>query len=571
MKNIIKTIFAGAMVGGAMMLAGCTDLDENLYDQLSDTNIDLTNPKDLSQLLGGAITQYRYLIVDWGGQWTLSAASADEMIVPNRLEVGWGDFYVALHKHTWAYSNAGFPAIWSFAYQGITYCNMVLEAMGEETEENSALMSQVRFYRAMFYWHLLDNFGNVPLQTTFSVEPGYLPEQPGVDGVYNFIAKELDDIKEKIGTEKTFGYGNKYVVAMLLAKLNLNRNALLGTTDNEGYENALAELNLIINEGGYSLAPNYKDNFRENISSCPEVMFAIPQDRTHTSNWIMPSFGFPEAGMAAYGSTVKGNSGHCAVPQFVKSYDSDDKRLSDTWAMGVQCEAVKNADGTYTPNAGDPIAFGIHDWTGTGILTYNIECHSIDNPGCYIQEGYRMHKYEIVGGDNNGCTATDIAIFRYADVLLMKAECLLRLGRDEGTAADLVTQVRKRNFSDPSKAARTAAQLKGGSVYNYGHDEYTTTASTNDAACVDWSTHIVTTEGGADIELGGLFDELGWEFACEMHRRQDMRRFRTADSNVWNGKSYFCKDATDDSFRDFFPIPEDAMKSNIKLKQNPGY
>lgn len=573
MKKIFKkSIIALAAGLGMMAQSSCTDLNETIYDVLSEDNLDLSSQRDLSQLLGGAITQYRYLVTDWGGLWTLSACSADELIVPTRVDLGWGDEFVPMHKHTWAYSNGWINGAWSFSYQGISYCNMVLEAMGEETDENRNLMAHVKFYRALFYWHLLDNFGNVPIQTAFTVEQGFLPTQEGVEAVYNFVESELLEVRDKISEAKLFGYGNKYAADFLLARLYLNRNALLGTTDNSGFEKALPMLDEIINSGVYTLAPNYKDNFRENIKDCPEVIFAIPQDRTHTSNWIILNFGFPAEGMKAYGSTVQGNSGHCAIPQFVKSYDDADGRLYDTWAQGEQHAAVQNPDGSYTPNAGDPIAFSIHDWSGTGILNYNIECHSIDRPGCYLQEGYRMHKFEIIAGDNNGCTATDIAMFRYAEVLLMKAECLLRTGKDEQTAADLVTLLRNRNFSDPSKARRTTADLKGASVMQYGHDEYQTTAETAEVGCIDWTNHILTYEGGADIELGGLFDEYGWELAGEMHRRQDMRRFRLAGgNNVWNGKSYFCKDATNDSFRDFFPIPESAIKSNIKLVQNPGY
>ena len=60
--------------------------------------------------------------------------------------------------------------------------------------------------------------------------------------------------------------------------------------------------------------------------------------------------------------------------------------------------------------------------------------------------------------------------------MFIKAECLLRLGgyndETEQTAADLVTEVRKRSFKSAAKATRTVAQLKGGSTYDYGHREY---------------------------------------------------------------------------------------------------
>ena len=86
---------------------------------------------------------------------------------------------------------------------------------------------------------------------------------------------------------------------------------------------------------------------------------------------------------------------------------------------------------------------------------------------------------------------------------------------------------------------------------------------------------IVTYEGGDDILLGGLLDEYGWEFVGESNRRQVLIRFQlTNGQNVWNGKSWFCKDAVNDvndHHYDIFPIPKNVMDGNPKLVQNPGY
>ena len=273
------------------------------------------------------------------------------------------------------------------------------------------------------------------------------------------------------------------------------------------------------------------------------------------------------AGAAAYGYDGAPWNGSCAVPQFLDTYHENDKRFNDTWTGGEQRFAIKNADGTYTPQAGSPIPFADDDWSGTGNLTYSYDVHSIDNPGAYQQEGYRFVKSEIVGGDA-GTYGNDVAFFRLADVMFMKAECLLRLGRDEQTAANLVTEVRTRNFAKVTDARRTVDLLKGGSIYNYGHREYTCEGYAN----WDRASYISTVEGGADIILGGLLDDLAWEFVGEHHRRQDLIRFKMTDGrNVFNGKSWFCKDATTETHWDYFPIPKDFMDSNISLIQNEGY
>jgi hypothetical protein len=175
-------------------------------------------------------------------------------------------------------------------------------------------------------------------------------------------------------------------------------------------------------------------------------------------------------------------------------------------------------------------------------------------------------KYEIKSGDY-GTSYDDVPYFRLADAYFIKAECLLRLGEDEQEAADLITAVRKRDFkSDSSQATITVDQLKGGSNYDYGHRENQGVQGGPDK----W---IVTHEGGQDIEFGGLLDEYAKEFVCEAHRRDDLIRFNVkgTNMNVYNGKSWFCKDAVKDRYCDIFPIPKEALDGNSKLKQNPDY
>ena len=497
----------------------------------------------------------------------------DQYMVPARVGVGWGDAYINLHKHNWGPNVDQVYNPWQIAYRGIGYANKVIDAIDPENPATKTSLAHARFFRAMFYYHMFDMFRNIPLQTTQNVEPGYLPQQVSPEEMFKFLVDEFTAAKENFGDDDFYGYGNKYACSMALAKLYLNQNVYLGTSGNDGFEKCLAEVESIIASGKYSLAPTYKANFSEDQSNNPEAIFVVPGDRTHTVQFGLQSYCFPQSGLAAYGSTAAGYNGSCAIPQWIRTYDEADQRLADTWAGGPQYNALKQGD-TYIINGDkdNPIMFEADDWTGTGILTYNMNVHSIDNPGAYQQEGYRLHKYEIIGGTNDGTTADAVTIFRYADALMMKAECLLRLGRDKETAAQLVTQVRQRSFgANVAKATRTVADLEGGSVYQYGHDEYTVPEGST-AGYTDWSNHITTYEGGADIELGGLLDDLGWEFCCEMHRRQDLIRFKMKDGrNVWNGKSWFCKDATTSDHWNIFAIPNDVMKANVDMKQNPGY
>jgi len=567
MKKIIKNTIIGCIVAGSVALSAtsCTDLDETLYDKLNETNIDFNSSADVAAMMGQAVAQFRYTHLSWFGAWELNEQCTDLYCVPYRIGIGWGDLYVNLHKHNWDYNVGHAENIWLYAYKCIGYCNSTLDVM---PADNTADRAQLRYFRAMTYYLLLDLFRNIPVLTTMDVPAGYLPEQSSGEEVFNFCVKELEEIRDQIGTDKNFGYGNKYCVDMVLAKLYLNRGVYLDTDDNKaGYEKALEYVNDVIDNGGYSLSEKYSDNFREDLSANNEIIFAIPEDRTHAKHFLLHCYSFPNDGMKAFASTANATNGSCCVPQFYNSYDADDTRRDDTWTVGIQYEALKNADGTYTPwgDKTKPIAFTADSYKDSKYLCYSVEVHSMDNPGAYQQEGARMCKYEIPAGEY-GTNVDDIPVFRLADAMMIKAECLLRLGKDEAEAASLVSKVRARAFESESKATVTADKLKGGSAYKYGHEECT------DEGCTNWKTWVRTNEGGDDIVLGGLLDELAWEFVGEQHRRQDLIRFKMTDGrNVFNGKSWFCKDATTETTWNVFPIPKLALDANIKMKQNPGY
>src|SRR5690606_26140147 len=110
-----------------------------------------------------------------------------------------------------------------------------------------------------------------------------------------------------------------------------------------------------------------------------------------------------------------------------------------------------------------------------------------------------------------GSSDVDYPAVRYADVLLMRAEALLRTGDATG-AAQIVTQVRQRNFKGDAahKAVVTAADLTRGSRYNYGWYDTDGVVKTGPGGSP-------VTDGGNDIQFGGFLDELRWELAAEAH------------------------------------------------------
>ena len=176
-----------------------------------------------------------------------------------------------------------------------------------------------------------------------------------------------------------------------------------------------------------------------------------------------------------------------------------------------------------------------------------------------------MWKYEIYAGET-GSSDVDYPIFRYAEILMMQAEAMLRTGQADAAAA-LVTQVRERAFagSDPSKATVTGAELMGGSSYLYGWYDTDGVIKTGPGGTPVTNT-MGGAYGGADIQYGRFLDELAWEFAVEGHRRTQLIRF-----GVFTTKSWFNHAADNDDHLTIYPIPQSALDSNKNLHQNPGY
>ncbi len=555
MKNILyKSLIAILVCTSVFSITSCTDLDENIYDTIASEKYEFTE-KDAASLFLPVYSSLRDVYWGWNGYNDIQGESSDLRCTPYRIGIGWGDLYVSMHKHQFHSQIGHFHTEWTSAYSGISACNELLDYESVQVSESAT--SQLRGYRALYYYILFDLFRNIPLDTTFTHPEGWLPEQSTPQVTWDYIIKELNDIKGKCGEDNGMGQINDYTVNMILAKMYLNHNAWFNDfSDNSYYGKAIDEINEILAANTYSLAANYSDCFKEDISNNQEIIFGIPYAEKYASGNYYANKWIHTAGRAVWNFNGWATGGSAVHPQFLDTYDEDDGRYNACWTLGQQYDQ----SGTAITVDGEP-------------LIYTKELHSIDNPGCYPFEGGRLIKYEILSGDF-GTSYDDVPFFRLADAYLIKAECLLRLGGYKGEteqdAADLVTAVRQRAFkNNPEKAVRTVAQLKAGSAYDYGYLE-------NQGKLGEEDVWVTTTEGGDDIELGGLLDELAWEFVAEHHRRQDLIRFRIVgkNQNVYNGKSWFCKEAkTDpsDIHCNIFPLPKVALDGNLKLVQNPGY
>jgi hypothetical protein len=499
---------------------------------------------DMSYLVNAAYVGWRETMLLWNGVVRSQELSADQDMIPARQGIGWVDGYIykRWHQHNWTTEDDGVYQGWSRTYAGINTCNRILSQIedniiGVTGDARESLIAELKTLRASYYYILVDLYGNVPIVTDFKDES--LPKQSTRQEVFNFIITEItNNIDNLSETPRGYYYGrfNKWAAHTLLAKMYLNSDVWTGTAQ---WQKCINECNAIIEFAerteSYILETNQKNIFVTDNENSKEIIFALPFDNIYVTDWNAFDFHMytlaPE-NQETYQLLHRPWGGVCAIPQFIDTFDPDDARLKENFIYGPQYTSLT---GTEPLQRSDK----------KGQLTYEKTVPSIDESD--VDDGYRWGKFEYAVGSTN-VLSNDWPLFRYADVLMMKAEALMRSG--QSGAGTLVTQVRERVFKDnPAKATVTDAQLEEGSVYDYGRRD----------------TYKTTNEGGADIRYGRFLDELGWEFTQEGRRRQDMIRF-----GVFTTRSWMSHDSSDAN-KNLYPIPNQARLTNSNLNQNPGY
>ena len=280
-----------------LSMVGCTDLDETLYDTISSEQHEFSET-ELEHTIAPVYSSLRSVYWGWFGMSDIMDMSSDVWGVPSRIGIGWGDLYVSMHKHQLNSKIGFFQVNWENNYAGVNACNKILT--NKAIASNADIVAQVRAYRALYYYNLFDLYRNIPLDTTYVHEAGWTPEQSDPKVVYNWIESELNAVAEKCPSKIEMGKINKYAAHMLLAKLYLNHNAWFkDDTDKTWYSKSLDEINKVI-AGPFSLAPNYSDNFKEDISTSPEIIFGIPLENKYAGGNYMANLWIHNAGRARW-------------------------------------------------------------------------------------------------------------------------------------------------------------------------------------------------------------------------------------------------------------------------------
>jgi starch-binding outer membrane protein, SusD/RagB family len=529
----------------------CTKLDETLYSEVTPDNF-FKSEKEFVSALGAAYTQFGSYAS--GDVYDLQEVTTDEMVVPTRGS-DWDDGgnWRRLHLHSWTYEIGYVDGAWNFCYSGVNTANRLiyqftsLVSSGQVSQEAAdAYIAELQSVRGFFYWQLIDLYGNIPLVTDFASTDN-APATKSRTEVYNFIVGDLETSVPKLsklvdGT--TYGRMNYYAGQMLLAKLYLNAGVYTGTPQ---WEKVITACDEIINDGKYDLESDYFTNFNVNNSGSKEFIFAIPYDQIFFQGFQMGCQTLHYSSQFTYNLTQQPWNGFCTLEQFYNSYSATDLRRGDIGTPTVAATKRGNFIAGYQYKKGgglatDPGADAL-DPDGLNLNFGNMGSTAGQvnelGPQAWRQSGVRIGKWEFGIGSDPGNLSNDLAVFRYADVLLMKAEALFRLNRtDDALAA--VNQVRAR-------------------------------AGLTDLTSLDGK--LSFDMAGATVTGGELLNEMGREMFAEHNRRQDLIRWGFwSDNAKWTLPYHNVGDAMETGdYLSLFPISKTKLAANKNLVQNPGY
>lgn len=541
----------------------CTNLDEELYDSVTPSNF-FTTQEEFISALGAAYTRF----ADWAtsdGTMALQETTTDEMVVPTRGQ-DWDDGgnWRRLHLHSWTKEDYQMNDGWNFGFSGVNTANRLIyqfQTLVEGGQVDQALadgfIAELQTVRGFFYWQLIDMFGNVPLVTDFANAESAPATKPRTE-VYNFVVTDLEAAVPKLSKAvdgTTYGRMNYYAGKTLLAKLYLNAQVYSGTAQ---WDKVIAACDEVINSGKYSLESNFFANFNVNNSGSKEFIFAIPYDEVFFQGFQYGVKSLHYGNQDTYNFTAQPWNGFCSLEEFYNSYDDADVRKGDagtinapatkrgTFLAGYQWKASGGLvmDDSYEvpqPNRLPAPLLGDPDGRPVNLGNIGSTQPQINElgPQAYRQSGVRIGKWEYALGAQPQNMSNDYAVFRYADVLLMKAEALFRKGSAD-QALILVNQIRTR------AGVPALTSLDGPLSYDMT---------------------------GPSVPGGELFNEIGREMAFENHKRTNLIRWGFfTDVQKWVLPFYNPGDRVETgAFTKLFPVHKDKISANSNLQQNPGY
>lgn len=415
MKNHLKTIIAGVFMV-SLAAAGCKKsfLDQTPEASLAGNNFYQTET-DFKQAVNGAYSSLREMgSVNY---WLFGEMRSDNTYYQyNPSDRGY-EQREFIDQFLVGATAEPLSSYWQQNYTAIARSNEIIFRIADKPiaeELKKQYTGEALFLRAFNYFNLVRQYGGVPLRLdpTSSPEEAKSKGRASVDEVYAQIITDLSTAAELLPAKypaAEAGRATAGAARTVLGKVYLTQKK---------YTEALTELRKV--QGlGYSLMAKYADIFSPSNKNNSESIFEIQYLGTQPSlasnfmyqfaPWNSLSIVTGDAGTTLGG----GNGWNVPTQDMIDAYEPGDLRKDISLATGFT-----DLSGKFQPNP-------------------------------YVK------KYNH-GFVDRGRTDDNFPLLRYADVLLMIAECLNEQGfAANGEAFSLLNQIRERAQLKPKTAGNT--------------------------------------------------------------------------------------------------------------------
>ena len=466
--------------------------------------------------------------------WNLQECGADE-VASTWLT---GEQTTGLTYLTWDANDAWVSDMYYRIYYNIALCNEFLRNAndasftGEDEVKMKEYKAEVRFMRALFYYHALDLYRNIPMVTENDPVGSFIPPRYTPQQTFDYIESELKDCVNDLLPASTCPYGqaSQGAAYTLLAKLYLNSEVYTGVAK---YAECKEACEQVMNMG-YSLESDYSKLFNaDNDKRTNEIIFALPVSATHTVSWgsstymVCGQLSMSNANQTPgdFGAT-SGWSEFRLRPEFVDKFEE-----SDIYSQGEDAKGDVRAK-FFTNGQSKDVASMTDETTG------------------YLSEKWSNKKDDGTDASNtaNDGAEIDYPLFRLSDVYLMYAECVARI---KGTNWDDWN-----GGTDASDPAVIASRKKG-AIY------WINLVRERAGASDVWSSNFA--DDNALLQF--ILDERARELYHEGYRRTDLIRFGqfTTNKYIWQWKGGTHDGQAVDSKYNIYPIPNTELTANPNL------
>ena len=441
-NNILKLLFSLVVIS-SLNISCTSDLDTEPLIELSLDELLAQDPKAVEGILSRLYGSFALSGADGAGSSDISDDAGESPFLrgivnlqdfaADAMKNRWGDNGLDQLTTTsdWTPENKFFRYLYNRIFFTIPQCNNLLSILPNvDLENKDAIISEVRFIRALANFYLIDVFGKGVLATEENFgQTESLPEASRQE-LFDYVESELLAIEPLLPDTNTYGRATKGAAQILLAKLYLNAEVY---TETPRYNDAAIYANKVITEGSYVLANDFVSLFSADNNTSTEIIFPLIADAqvsqsygntTYIVNGNLNSETMP---LAQFGAT-EGWGGHRSSKAWYGLFGdletSNDARASLFWTEGHTYEMEDYKEWT---NGYPSTKFRNTNFTGSSL------------PSSF--------------------SSTDFPLFRLADAYLMYAECAIRnaSGTDMGTALTYVNNVRNR--SNASSVAQSDLTL----------------------------------------------------------------------------------------------------------------